>query len=172
MFLTTNAILSLNITTLSASMTALHCSLWGRNWSFVHNLHERKASEGWKQRQWSEPYTYYNYITTSVSTITASSTANFQTRQVHPTQWTTHKTTVVQGVRWPTCAQGRCKLYYTLQIHPDKFRQLTAIFRGLRVPRTLLQYCLCFGWLWIMVRSVWPAAAAVNCHLQGVTRAS
>jgi hypothetical protein len=36
------------------------------------------------------------------------------------------------------------------------FRQLTAIFRGLHVPRKLLQYCLCLGWMWIMVRSVWP----------------
>jgi hypothetical protein len=38
------------------------------------------------------------------------------------------------------------------------FRQLTDIFRGLHVPRKLLQYCLRLGWMWIVVRSVWPAA--------------
>jgi hypothetical protein len=38
------------------------------------------------------------------------------------------------------------------------FRQLTAIFRGLHVPRKLLQYCLRLGWMWIVVLSVWPAA--------------
>jgi hypothetical protein len=39
------------------------------------------------------------------------------------------------------------------------FRQLIAIFRGLHLPYKLLQCCLCFGRMWIMVRSVWPAAA-------------
>jgi hypothetical protein len=48
--------------------------------------------------------------------------------------------------------------YCTFQIYPDMFRQVTAIFRDLHVPYKLLQYCLCFGRMWIMVRSVWPAA--------------
>jgi hypothetical protein len=38
------------------------------------------------------------------------------------------------------------------------FRQLTAIFRELHVPRKLLQYFLRLGWMWIMIRSVWPPA--------------
>jgi hypothetical protein len=42
------------------------------------------------------------------------------------------------------------------------FRQLTAIFRGLHVPRKLLQYCLRLGRMWIVVRSVWPAVVPCN----------
>jgi hypothetical protein len=32
--------------------------------------------------------------------------------------------------------------YYTFQIHPNMFRQVIVIFRGLHVPYKLLQYCL------------------------------
>jgi hypothetical protein len=64
--------------------------------------------------------------------------------------------------------KGVVSFYYTHQI-TDMFWQLTAIFRGLHVPRTLLQYCLRLGWTWIMVRSVWPAAAAAG-HTQRLTQ--
>jgi hypothetical protein len=43
------------------------------------------------------------------------------------------------------------KFYYTFQIYPDMFRQVIAIFRGLHMPYKLLQYCLCFGRMWIIV---------------------
>jgi hypothetical protein len=54
--------------------------------------------------------------------------------------------------------KGVVNFYYTFQIYLDMFRQVIAIFRGLHVPYKLLQYCLCFGRMWIMIRSVWPAA--------------
>jgi hypothetical protein len=52
--------------------------------------------------------------------------------------------------------KGIVNFYYAFQIHPDTFRQVTAIFWGLHVPYKLLQYCLCFGRMYIMVRLVWP----------------
>jgi hypothetical protein len=50
--------------------------------------------------------------------------------------------------------------YYTFQTYPDMFRQVIAIFRGLHVPYKLLQFCLCFVRMWIMVHSVRPAYVA------------
>src|SRR5215469_14035334 len=49
-------------------------------------------------------------------------------------------------------------VYYAFRIYPDMFRQLTAIFKGLLVPRKLLQYHLCLSWILVTVRSVWSAA--------------
>jgi hypothetical protein len=51
--------------------------------------------------------------------------------------------------------------------YPDMFRHPNAIFGGgggggLYVPRKLLQFCLRHGWMWIMVRSVQPAAAGTH----------
>jgi hypothetical protein len=67
----------------------------------------------------------------------------------------------VTGARKPTNVQGCCKLLLYSSNYPDMFRQLTVIFRGLHVPRKLLQYCLRLGWLGMCfgVRSVWPAVA-------------
>jgi hypothetical protein len=66
--------------------------------------------------------------------------------------------------------KGVVNFYYTFQIYPDMFRQVVAIFRGLHVPYKLLQYCLCFGRMWIMVRSGRPAA--VEFQLSCVRRIS
>jgi hypothetical protein len=66
---------------------------------------------------------------------------------------------VLSVARQRTNAQGCCKLLLHSSNYPDMFRQLTAIFRWLHVPRKLLQYCLRLGWMRIMVLSVWPAAA-------------
>jgi hypothetical protein len=42
----------------------------------------------------------------------------------------------------------------------DMFRHLNAIFRGLHFPCKLLQFfSLRFGWMWAIVRSVWPFAS-------------
>jgi hypothetical protein len=84
-------------------------------------------------------------------------------RPIHPTflfldSCTQHFSKPVQDNQQMLNGVVSVFLLYPLN-YPDMFRHPISILGGLHVPRKLLQFCLRLGWMWIMVRSVKPAAA-------------